>query len=431
MQTKPFSVQSPEDIAKQYGGNKQKIAQACQAGIVDPTAGLLSCMFIDRMRSAQAQEMSPQPTVAQQVMAPPSQPAAPLGSPAAGLGAAAPASGAAKFFGAPPAPPAPMGMASGGLASLPVPDDMFDAGDEYAAGGIVAFADGGETPALSEEERLRQYMQMMQGLTGAPPQATYMQDALASQDADKRRDTGLALLQMAAGVAGSKSRNALAALGEGVAAGIPTLQKSEEGRRAARLEAEKLKYQNDLAKYNADVAAASAASGAMTAKDKAAFEKEKFKTETELAEERNRIAKMATTADRSTGEERMMAQFMQASPEQRAAMEEYFKARSAGLMGLPLNATDKMQRAMQAVNEEHADRLSLLEIRAQLKGDVGKKAQAELDALKKQIAAEKLQIQKQFEAAGAGVGLTPTTGAGAGAGAGTTGIELIAIRPGT
>jgi hypothetical protein len=322
-------------------------------------------------------------------------------------------------------------MASGGLASLPVPDDMFDSGDEYASGGLVAFADGGETPALSEEEQLRQYMQMMQGLTGAPPQATYMQDALASQDADKRRDTGLALLQMAAGVAGSKSRNALAALGEGVAAGIPTLQKSEEGRRAARLEAEKLKYQNDLAKYNADVAAASAASGAMTAKEKAAFEREKLKKETELAEERNRIAEMAATADRSTGEERMMAQFMQASPEQRAVMEEYFKARSAGLMGLPLTATDKMQSAMQAVDDAYAGRLSVLETRVGLKGDVGKKAQAELDALNKQIAAKKLQIQNQYEAAAAGVGLTPTTGAGAGAGAGTTGIELIGIRPGT
>ena len=251
-------------------------------------------------------------------------------------------------------------------------------------------------------------MQMMQRLTGAPPQAGYMDQMLAEQDKSKRYDTGLALLQMAAGVAGSKSRNALAALGEGVAAGIPTLQKSEEGRRAARLEAEKLKYQNDLAKYNADVAAFGAASATMTAKEKAAFEKEKFKTETELAEERNRIAKMAATADRSTGEERMMAQFMQASPEQRAAMEEYFKARSAGLMGLPLNATDKMQRAMQEVDAAYKDQLSTLEIRAQAGGKAGEAAKTQLDALKKQVAAEKLRIQSQYEAAGAGVGLTPT-----------------------
>ena len=142
METKPFSLQSPETIAKDYGGNKQKIAQAMQSGLIDPTAGLLAGMFIDRMRSAQALETASAPTVAQQVMAPPPspQPAAPPGMPApGGLGAIAPG-------GAPAAPPAapPMPMAEGGLAALPIPDDMFDAGNEYAGGGIVAFNEGGK-----------------------------------------------------------------------------------------------------------------------------------------------------------------------------------------------------------------------------------------------------------------------------------------------
>lgn len=144
---KPFSIQSPEDIAKEYAGNKQKIAQAMQMGIVDPTAGVLAGMFIDRMRSAQMQEGMPQTTVAQQVMGgvPPA-PAPPL--PAGGLGATslgtppmAPPMGMA-----PPMPEAPsMGMADGGLAMLPVPDAMFDEPDNggYAGGGIVAFSDGG------------------------------------------------------------------------------------------------------------------------------------------------------------------------------------------------------------------------------------------------------------------------------------------------
>jgi hypothetical protein len=35
-------------------------------------------------------------------------------------------------------------MAEGGLAALPIPDDMFDAGNEYAGGGIVAFNEGGK-----------------------------------------------------------------------------------------------------------------------------------------------------------------------------------------------------------------------------------------------------------------------------------------------
>lgn len=142
---KPFSIQSPEDIAKEYGGNKQRIAQAMQLGVVDPTAGVLAGMFIDRMRSAQMQEQAPQATVAQQVMG--GAPTAPAPAPSGGLGTAPQAMPQP----APPMAPAqpPMGMADGGLATLPVPDAMFDEptnggfDDGYAGGGLVAFADGG------------------------------------------------------------------------------------------------------------------------------------------------------------------------------------------------------------------------------------------------------------------------------------------------
>ena len=162
METKPYSIQSPEDIAKDYGGNKQKIAQAMQLGIIDPTAGVLAGMFIDRMRSAQMQEQAPQQTVAQQVMggAPAQAPLAPAG----GLGATAPAGPPMAPQGdAPMAPPPvapPMGMAAGGLyeapymsggglSEIPLPDTMFDENRDgsYAGGGIVAFADGDEVVA--------------------------------------------------------------------------------------------------------------------------------------------------------------------------------------------------------------------------------------------------------------------------------------------
>jgi len=148
---KPFSIQSPEDIAKEYAGNKQKIAQAMQLGVVDPTAGVLAGMFIDRMRSAQMQERAPQMTVAQQVMggAQPAPPAAPSG----GLGATPQAMPQAAPPMAPemaaPAPEAPMGMAEGGIVGLDIPDTMYDEpsnggfNDGYAGGGLVAFADGG------------------------------------------------------------------------------------------------------------------------------------------------------------------------------------------------------------------------------------------------------------------------------------------------
>lgn len=168
METKPYRIQSPEDIAKDYGGNKQKIAEAMQMGVVDPTAGVLAGMFIDRMRSAQMQEMAAQPSVAQQVMggAPAQVPLAPAG----GLGATPPALPPMAPEGGIGAPPmeapmleeepmpeeAPMGMAAGGLydppytqggglSDIPIPDTMFDENRDggYANGGIVAFSDGG------------------------------------------------------------------------------------------------------------------------------------------------------------------------------------------------------------------------------------------------------------------------------------------------
>jgi hypothetical protein len=179
METKPYNLQSPEQIAKDYGGNKQKIAEAMQMGIIDPTAGTMAGMFIDRMRSAAQMEAAPQQTVAQQVFAPPAPPQPqmpPQGAPPvppgagamppappAGLGAtpeaaAMPPMGDMPPMGAPPQGEMPMMaeggmvppyMSGGGLSDLPVPDDMFDENrnggfnDGYAGGGMIAFADGG------------------------------------------------------------------------------------------------------------------------------------------------------------------------------------------------------------------------------------------------------------------------------------------------
>lgn len=171
METKPFSIQSPEQIAKDYGGNKQKIAEAMQMGVLDPTAGTLAGMFIDRMRSAAQQEAAPQQTVAQQTFAPPAPPAPPAGLGATPQAAAMPPMGPPPEMSAPPPPPQDMGMpapqgempmmaeggmvppyaSGGGLSDVPVPDGMFDEpsnggfNDGYASGGLVAFAGGGRT----------------------------------------------------------------------------------------------------------------------------------------------------------------------------------------------------------------------------------------------------------------------------------------------
>ena len=155
MEDKAYSLQSPDYLAKEYGGNKQKLAQAAQMGLIDPTAAVMAGMFVDRMRSAAMQEQAPpQQTVAQQVFAPP-QPATPPPPPPMG-GAAPPQQGAPTpqggppGMGAPPPPPqgGPPGMAAGGLTTLPIPDQMFGepsgSAESFAGGGIVSFAEGGE-----------------------------------------------------------------------------------------------------------------------------------------------------------------------------------------------------------------------------------------------------------------------------------------------
>ena len=169
MDSKPFSLQSPEHIAKEYGGNKQKIASAASMGLIDPTSAVMAGMFIDRMRSAQIQEQGAPQTVAEQVFAPPAPVAPPQGGGLAALapaasGAPAPPMGAppmgAPPMGAPPmgAPPMgqPPGMAEGGLLSVPIPDAMFDEPDNggYAGGGIVAFAAGDEVDGEESYDEL-------------------------------------------------------------------------------------------------------------------------------------------------------------------------------------------------------------------------------------------------------------------------------------
>ena len=265
METKPFNLQSPEQIAKDYGGNKQKIAQAMQMGIIDPTAGTLAGMFIDRMRSAAQQEVAPQQTVAQQTFAPPAPPAPPMPPPGgAGLGAIAPggAPPAPPPMGGPPMgppppmePPSPMGpppgMASGGIVGLPLPDSMFDepSNGGYAGGGIVAFAEAGavKKPKTSGERMAEAFrlnpeavQQGMVDLEKLAPRETKYSDMQRQQyereltpeamAARKKQDMWMTLAQIGAKMAttpGGFLRGAAA----GIESALPGAQEMAKERR--------------------------------------------------------------------------------------------------------------------------------------------------------------------------------------------------------
>ena len=288
METKPYRIQSPEDIAKDYGGNKQKIAQAMQMGVVDPTAGVLAGMFIDRMRSAQVQEGAQAPTVAQQVFAPPAPPAPmggmgpPPGAPPMGappMGGMAPPMGAPPMdgMGPPPAPPMgappmgdmpmggmppgappmgdmPMGMADGGLAMLPIPETMFDEpmDGEYAGGGIVAFNPGGltSTPDYSvlqqmladygdEAKGREQYESYYQPKREASERLRQFYGNALSEEAQKKRgkqDLNSFLMSFGAKLASTRGP-LLSAAGEAAGQTLPGYQESVKERRAEQRDA--------------------------------------------------------------------------------------------------------------------------------------------------------------------------------------------------
>ena len=134
------------DIVATYGSNVQRLKMDAAAGKIDPTTALMAMMTIQRIVAANTQPPSGT-TVAQDTgMAPPPQPM--------GMSAMA--------------PQAPVGMAYGGqvavsnnqvpspamergISGLPVPDNMFD----YADGGMIAFAGGGDVQRFQNQGAVR------------------------------------------------------------------------------------------------------------------------------------------------------------------------------------------------------------------------------------------------------------------------------------
>ena len=200
-----FDLLSAEKVAAKYGGDKRKIGEAAQMGLVNPTVAVMAGMFIDRMRAAAIQEQQPNTTVAQDVMAPATQ--------MAGLGATSQANTQMAA-----APTETRTLAGGGLSSLPVDEDMFP--DEYAGGGIVAFQDGGGIDNEIAAAMARRDIPLTEGQKS-------LQDfyGTAESRAAARKEQGFNefLTEMGFRAAASKSPRFLQAIGEAGAAATPRL----------------------------------------------------------------------------------------------------------------------------------------------------------------------------------------------------------------
>ena len=236
METKPYNLQSPEDIAKEYGGNKQKIAQATQSGLLDPTAAVMAGMFIDRMRNAQMEEQAPARTVAQDILAPQQmqqmQQPIPLQGMSQGMSQGMPQGM--------PQQSMPQGMSqSAGLEALPVPDEMFS-GPSMAGGGLVAFADAGSVGGMASY--VDEYKQLLGGIPegeGTTAYKQYLESMPENLEKQREQDRNMALVQFGSALAGSSSPYFLQGVGQAGMSTLPFMQKSAADIRARETDAMK------------------------------------------------------------------------------------------------------------------------------------------------------------------------------------------------
>jgi hypothetical protein len=187
-----------KDLAIKY--SKQQLAQLAQRGEVDPTTAIMAGMMRDRIVQSEMIQQMPDTTVFQDTFTPKQDMAsAAMGPPQDQLAQMrAPVEGQ----------PQMAMMAQGGLASLDVPDDMVP--DEYAGGGIIAFANGG-TPIdytqfgeLGEElKRQEELRRMFLGENEA------LKAEREGMDAAKDEQRAMRLIEAGLGIAGGQSPYAL------------------------------------------------------------------------------------------------------------------------------------------------------------------------------------------------------------------------------
>ena len=187
-----------KDLAIKY--SKQQLAQLAQRGEVDPTTAIMAGMMRDRIVQSEMIQQMPDTTVFQDTFTPKQDMAsAAMGAPQDQLAQMrAPVEGQ----------PQMAMMAQGGLASLDVPDDMVP--DEYAGGGIIAFANGGVPIDYSQfgeyGEELKRQEELRRMFLGENEALKAEREGM---DAAKSEQRAMRLIEAGLGIAGGQSPYAL------------------------------------------------------------------------------------------------------------------------------------------------------------------------------------------------------------------------------
>lgn len=229
-------IQEIQALALKY--SKPQLASMAQSGLIDTQKAVLAAMMRDRISKEDAKP--PTTTVAQDVMGlQPPQMAQPQGMPQQPQQMAQAALQARPQMGAPavPVPETPVEMAAtGGLTSIPIQSE------DYAGGGIVAFAKGGTPyqiyeykpeeqvagPILNWEDQKRRQLEMQQAF-GIDPEFYKKREEEVGREREKltkEKSTSLAdaLIAGGLGIAAGSSPYALQNIATGATKGFETYQ---------------------------------------------------------------------------------------------------------------------------------------------------------------------------------------------------------------
>lgn len=320
------------DIVAKYG-SKQAIAMAVQKGeIPDVTKAVMAGMAIDRITASAMQP--PTTTVAQDVFAQPQM--------QGGIGAIAPQGMEQNLAAAQQMQGQPAGA---GLDQIPVPEQMFNAPQGMAGGGVVAFQAGGAPSFANMYSNLTPEMNEIRQLLGAYPGETPEQRA-----ARRREEQAMRLIEAGLGIAGGTSPYFAANL----AGATPAIRGYGEDIRAQRKEdlARQLAERGETGKIfetvtaNRRAAATSAAEAERAKLDRES--RERVASEDRASAERRSQAEISARESVAAADRRSRETIaLLPDNKERAAQTIYDEAKAAGM---PITKEQALARATAALS---------------------------------------------------------------------------------